>query len=309
MENKIKKTMLKLIAMLLCTALLMTGIGASAISEATPDNATPSDASIETPLDDSSEKDTDAERKEASIIGEIDDKREESVKHFMLDDRSSVAVQYAFPVHFKEADSEEWVDYDNTLEPATLTKEEAKREDSRSIEASIRDMKQAKTSDNTVRLANETKEDGMISFSRNGYDVSWGYEGAEKKNLEIKENNEKLTGNDRFTTLTKVTSEAWYYDVYENVDLQTIINPTGIKENFVLKNEKAQNEFIINYDVSNLKAHQANEKTIELVNSEKEVIYTISAPYMEDAKGETRTDLKLEIVEQNANRLKCKVVK
>ena len=40
--------------------------------------------------------------------------REESVKHFRLEDGSYVAAQYSHPVHIKDADGE-WQDIDNTL--------------------------------------------------------------------------------------------------------------------------------------------------------------------------------------------------
>ncbi len=51
--------------------------------------------------------------KNAKILFEEEELREENVKHFRLDNGSYIAVQYGSPVHYEE--DGEWVDYDNTL--------------------------------------------------------------------------------------------------------------------------------------------------------------------------------------------------
>lgn len=48
------------------------------------------------------------------IIGEIEDRREEAVKHFRMSDGSFTMVQYSEPVHFQDA-SGLWQNIDNTL--------------------------------------------------------------------------------------------------------------------------------------------------------------------------------------------------
>ena len=50
---------------------------------------------------------------DAKILFEEEELREETVKHFRLDDGSYIAVQYGTPVHYE--DNGQWVDYDNTL--------------------------------------------------------------------------------------------------------------------------------------------------------------------------------------------------
>ena len=52
---------------------------------------------------------------EATVIGEVEGKREEDVKHFLNSDGSFTAVKYAEPVHYRQTDEAEWVDIDNTL--------------------------------------------------------------------------------------------------------------------------------------------------------------------------------------------------
>lgn len=50
----------------------------------------------------------------ACVIGEMDELREEAVKHFRMSDGSFLAVQYDGPVHYQDTDGE-WQDIDNTL--------------------------------------------------------------------------------------------------------------------------------------------------------------------------------------------------
>ena len=51
---------------------------------------------------------------EIYVIGEVEEKREESIKHFRMSDGSFVAAQYAEPIHFQDTDGV-WHDIDNTL--------------------------------------------------------------------------------------------------------------------------------------------------------------------------------------------------
>ena len=64
--------------------------------------------------------------------------------------------------------------------------------------------------------------------------------------------NEKLEGNQKFTTLQNLSSEVNYNNIYDNIDLQCFISSTGVKENIILENAKANNEFQIQYDIQDL---------------------------------------------------------
>lgn len=51
---------------------------------------------------------------EVSVLGEVENLREEDTKHFRLSDGSFVAVSYGMPVHFQNGNGE-WMDIDNHL--------------------------------------------------------------------------------------------------------------------------------------------------------------------------------------------------
>ena len=233
---------------------------------------------------------------ESKIVKELTGERTENSKEFLLEDGTKMIAQYNEPVHYKDSKGK-WVEYNNTLsEDKTASPDEA--DDSSYTN---------KSSDISVNLSNKAKSKNMISLQSNGYKISWGYDNAGKSKADVKKNNEKTSGNDKFTTLKNITTETLYKDVFSDVDLQYFVTTTGIKENIILKSSKAQNEFTLNYKISNLTAKQKDDKTITLSNKDGKGIYTISAPYMYDANGSSSTQMKIEIVKQKGSNLQVKL--
>lgn len=233
---------------------------------------------------------------ESKIVKELTDERTENSKEFLLEDGTKMIAQYNEPVHYKDSKGK-WVEYNNTLsEDKTSSPDEAG-------DSSYTN----KSSDISVNLSNKAKSKNMISLQSNGYKISWGYDNAGKSKADVKKNNEKTSGNDKFTTLKNITTETLYKDVFSDVDLQYFVTTTGIKENIILKSSKAQNEFTLNYKIPNLTAKQKDDKTITLSDKDGKEIYTISAPYMYDAKGSTSTQMKIEIVKQKGSNLQVKL--
>ena len=233
---------------------------------------------------------------ESKIVKELTGERTENSKEFLLEDGTKMIAQYNEPVHYKDSKGK-WVEYNNTLsEDKTASPDEAG-------DSSYTN----KSSDISVNLSNKAKSKNMISLQSNGYKISWGYDNAGKSKADVKKNNEKTSGNDKFTTLKNITTETLYKDVFNDVDLQYFVTTTGIKENIILKSSKAQNEFTLNYKIPNLTAKQKDDKTITLSNKDGKEIYTISAPYMYDANGSSSTQMKIEIVKQKGSNLQVKL--
>lgn len=233
---------------------------------------------------------------ESKIVKELTDERTENSKEFLLEDGTKMIAQYNEPVHYKDSKGK-WVEYNNTLsEDKTASPDEAG-------DSSYTN----KSSDISVNLSNKAKSKNMISLQSDSYKISWGYDNAGKSKADVKKNNEKTSGNDKFTTLKNITTETLYKDVFSDVDLQYFVTTTGIKENIILKSSKAQNEFTLNYKIPNLTAKQKGDKTITLSNKDGKEIYTISAPYMYDANGSSSTQMKIEIVKQKGSNLQVKL--
>ena len=233
---------------------------------------------------------------ESKIVKELTGERTENSKEFLLEDGTKMIAQYNEPVHYKDSKGK-WVEYNNTLsEDKTASPDEAGNSSYTN-----------KSSDISLNLSNKAKSKNMISLQSNGYKISWGYDNAGKSKADVKKNNEKTSGNDKFTTLKNITTETLYKDIFNDVDLQYFVTTTGIKENIILKSSKAQNEFTLNYKIPNLTAKQKDDKTITLSGKDGKEIYTISAPYMYDANGSSSTQMKIEIVKQKGSNLQVKL--
>ncbi len=232
-----------------------------------------------------------------NIVTEISDSRTENTKEFLLDDGTTMIAEYNQPVHYKN-DKGKWVEYNNTLV--------AESSASTADEASTREYTN-KNSNIDVKLSNKAKANNMIKVTSDDYSISWGYDGANKSKINIVKNDEKLNGNDKFTTLKNITTEAKYENVYKNVDLQYFVTSTGVKENIILKSFDVQNEFNLTYKIKNLTAKQTDDYTITLYNKNNREVYKIVAPYMTDAKGESSNQLKLELVSQKGGNLQVRL--
>ena len=232
-----------------------------------------------------------------NIITEISDSRTENTKEFLLDDGTTMIAEYNQPVHYKN-DKGKWVEYNNTLvaESSASTADEASDGEYTNKNSNI-----------DIKLSNKAKSNNMIKVTSDDYSISWGYDGANKSKINIVKNDEKLTGNDKFTTLKNITTEAKYENLYKNVDLQYFVTSTGVKENIILKSSDVQNEFNLTYKIKNLTAKQTDDYTITLYNKNNREVYKIVAPYMTDAKGESSNQLKLELVSQKGGNLQVRL--
>ena len=231
----------------------------------------------------------------ANIVSELKERRDECTKHFRMDDGTIMAVSYDCPVHYKN-DKGKWVEYDNSL----IAKGEATPDEIAPVPFTN------KKSNIDIVLAPDTKTDDLVSISSKNGSISWKYKETNKSSVKIKNSNKKHKGNEKFTSIDKLTSKANYKSIYKNIDLNCIVSTTGVKENIILENADAQNEFEINYNIKGLKAKQIDKQTIKLYKGKKEV-YSISAPCMYDAEGNTSSDLSFKIISNKSNVLKVKL--
>ena len=237
------------------------------------------------------------EYKTGNILSEIKDERDEYSKQFRLDDGTTMAVSYKEPIHYKNA-AGEWVDYDNSLKNETVNSASPDE---------VTEEYTNKKSDFKVNYSKKSKENSMVKIKDDNQKISWGYKDTNKVKSTIVNNDEELTGNDKFTTLKNLTSEITYENIYDDVDVQYFTTTTGVKENIILKNKNARSDFYIQYKFNNLTAKSVDDKTVELLNSKGDAVYKIEAPFMFDNDGNKSTALTLSITEQKKNKLTLKV--
>lgn len=229
------------------------------------------------------------------IVTELKERRDEYTKHFRMDDGTIMALTYDIPVHYKNKKGE-WIDYDNTL----ISESTASPDEASQISYSNKKSKL------DVNLASEADKDNLISISSSKGNLSWEYVDAKKSNIKIDKTKKKLTGNDRFTSIDNLSSKASYISIYDKVNLDCIVSTVGVKENIILQDKSAQNEFNIEYNIKGFTAKQTDKQTIKLYK-DKKAIYTISAPCMYDANKKTNTNLALKITNNKDDKLSIKL--
>lgn len=296
--KKTKKTAFQLIAMLLCVCTILSVIPMQAFAE---------DLSANDILTESAEGETAAEEAEstdgagsenelentepasAQILAEDTDKREESVKHFRMSDGTIQAAQYAVPVHFEQ--NGVWTDYDNTL-----TEVDADEEENDGKILKNKDLTN-QAADYSVRLSKKTNGHKFVRLEKDGYKISWYYLNANKSTAQVAETEEDGDP----TTLEKLSSAVVYENVYKATDFEYILNSEGAKENLLLQSAKAPTEFTAEYKAGGLTPVAVDTQTVELRASDGTVVYTLSAPYMEDANGEVSNGVMFSITSEKNN--------
>lgn len=273
MKNDMRKgskiLAVSLSVLIAASVLPMQAFAVDSISEAPP--------AVETEIEEK------AETQETQVLSEDTSRREENVKHFRLSDGTIQAAQYGMPVHFQK--DGQWVDYDNTL-----TEVDAEEEENRGKIIKNKDLVNT-LADYTVRLSKKTNGKKFVRIDKDGYKLSWYYLDAKKSTAEVTE----LTDDGDMTTLEKLSSRVVYEDVYKDIDFEYLVTPEGLKENIILKDIGAQSVFTAEYKANGLTPVLIDNKNIELRSPDGTAIYTISAPYMTDANGETSTDVTLSI--------------
>ena len=209
-----------------------------------------------------------------NIVSEDSEQRTENSKTFLLDDGTKMFVDYGEPVHYKNSKNE-WVDYDNTL---------------------------VNSDDNSTYSNKES--DSLVSVENDKHEISWNYDDANKSNIVVQ--NGKTNGDKNDTTLDNITSNAEYKNIYNNVDLQCNVTTKGVKENIVLNNPNAKNEYVISYNIGKLTPKLKDDNTIDLYNG-KNIVYTISAPYMVDANQKYSENISLEILNHKDDTMQVKL--
>ena len=221
-----------------------------------------------------------------NIVSEDSEQRTENSKTFLLDDGTKMFVDYGEPVHYKNSKNE-WVDYDNTL-----------------VKSDDNSTYSNKESDVNVSLSKNTSSDSLVSVENDKHEISWNYDDANKSNIVVQ--NGKTNDDKNDTTLDNITSNAEYKNIYNNVDLQCNVTTKGVKENIVLNSPNVNNEYVISYNIGKLIPKLKDDNTIDLYNG-KNVVYTISAPYMVDANQKYSENISLEILNHKDDTMQVKL--
>ena len=201
-------------------------------------------------------------------VFEVEELRDENVKHFRLDDGSYIAAQYDKAVHYLDENGE-WQDIDNTL-----------AESNSDITTNNARIKFAKKI-----TGNET----IFTLHENNHKITMSLNGAIKKTTGIIINNSSEgDGSElqKMLNLNKLSAKVIYENILDGVDLEYVIESYDIKENIIVKKKSDSYTYSFTMKLNNLTAILDEKGQIIISDdSNGEVEYIIPAPTAWDANG------------------------
>jgi RHS repeat-associated protein len=186
---------------------------------------------------------------------ELIDLRTENAKIYQNEDGTRSAKVYNAPIHYKDQNGK-YQDIDNSVGPDTDPVEQG----------SFR--YQNKANSFKAFFAENTQANNLYKVKKDNYWMSMNPVNANKVSA--------TTSGDTVT----------YKGVYDQVDLQYIINSSGVKENLVINNHTDQNTFSFKILSNNLQPKLEANNSLGLYDSQTgQAVFAIPTPFAEDANG------------------------
>ncbi|MBQ8389007.1 MAG: hypothetical protein IJX46_08790, partial [Clostridia bacterium] len=291
------KRSLRVLSLILATVMALLSIPFTAVAEDSTVINQNADVTEEVNLNDPDEF--------IPAVYEVEDLREESVKHFSMPDGTYQAVSYSGAVHRKNADGT-WRDIDNRLNAVTKN-----------------------------GFASYTTEDGRISFVQNtqsvdggsmlytltegNYMIAMGIMGTSPSGNIMADDNVIFVSSGEVTNhapkpeilvtdsaedqLSKLrdidnTTEILYEDILNDTDIEYVLSGNDVKENIIVKAKRDSYTYTFQMLVKGLEATANADGSITLSDEKSgEAVYYIPAPYMYDASGEISYDVSYTLTE------------
>ena len=195
--------------------------------------------------------------------------REESVKHFHLEDGTYLAAQYNYPVHTLDSYGE-WQDIDNALS-------ESGSEFSNS-NARIKFAKKINGSSELFAL-----HDGNTKLTLTLIDAKKGVVGEVTNSSDTEADTELQ----KMMNLEKLSASVIYRDILDGVDLEYVAYSMNVKENIIVKEKKDSYTYSFEFKLNGLIPTLTESGDVEIrEDGEDEIKYLIPAPVVFDANGE-----------------------
>ena len=201
---------------------------------------------------------------------EVEGLREESVKHFRLEDGTYVAAQYNYPVHYVDENGK-MQDIDNKLSE---------------VPGGMFASKNSRIKFAKKITGNET----LFTLHDKGTKITLSLIGAIKgvsgtvTNLDDADEPTKLQ---KMMNLERLSSSIIYKDILDGVDLEYIAQSQNIKENIIVKERGESYSYSFELKLNGLEAELSENGDIKVINKNtQEIQYTIPAPVVFDSQNE-----------------------
>ena len=265
-----------LVAGLLVMALLCSSVPlVSAAEQPAVQQATTAQPSTQQPASDAADK-------QAVILSELTEKREENVKQFLMSDGTFLAATYATPVHYEENGA--WQDVDNRLVDA--------------VDENGQSVLENQAGGFQSRFAKKAKGKKLVSLTQKGHKIEWALQKAKRVSAEAAPSGAPQADENR-AALKNLYGTVRYPDILTATDLQYTVTPTGIKEDIILKNSRAPGSFSFDYELKKVGYRANADGAIEFFREDdpQDILFALDAPYMYDAGGAYSEEIEITVTE------------
>ncbi len=239
------------ISMILIVSLIVTILPYSAHAEETANTA----------ADLNSNTDTYKKNNEIpAITGEITEKRESNVKHFMKDDHSYEAVIYEEPVHYFE--DGQWKDVDNSLtdgmDPSVIA------DNGKSVPGSGPNIIKNKANDYEVRFAKSAGVNKLVQLHKGNYELSWSIEEAGNINPDV-------SVPDKESLRTEITD-----------DIEDFVRSSEQYASFSGTEKQRASEILVNNEMKKIAEKSSSEVFYSGILPETDLRYRVSSGVLKE---------------------------
>lgn len=230
----------------------------------------------------------------AAVVSEDVSSRGRYEKHFLMSDGTYQAVSYNEPVH-KLVDGE-WEEIDNSL---SLQLDEKGTARYATVDGEV-DVSFAQSFQN--KLVTMKDEDCSISWGIQPVSTSTSVMETQTSLLPNAEIVPVSASNDTETqklSATKAVSKIKYSNALkQGVDVEYIVLPSQVKENIILQSPTNITSYVITVQTEGLVALLKSDRTVEFLNKEQEVVFTMWAPYMYDSASALSEQISVRLVDK-----------
>ena len=226
-------------------------------------------------LDNPAESD-DAEK--AEILYEVTDKRDKHTKVYKRADGTYTALVSQTPLHFMKDGV--WTDIDNSLvlENGVLTNA---------------------YNPFNVTLPERITSNSQITLESNGEEISFAVKDIVASDSKVDDVETEIA--EEFEgAVANTKSGVTYEDVADDTDIQYVVLPNAIKENIIVSDaESVKSSYSFDIDIGDLSYRLNADNSIEIIDSDNNVKFTIPAPVMTDSKFAFSYDIGVSITDNN----------
>ena len=226
-----------------------------------------------------------------AVLYEDESRMDEHARHYVMNNGTAKSVFNAESVSYFDEDVKKWKPIDNSL------KENA-------------DAYESKNGNMRTKIYKENKGK-KVEIAKSDKQLSWEYLGKQVETVSVANENVETfsasvlkVNNDLAGESANINSSAVYENIEKDTDLEYCLLGNNLKENIIVREKSADYRYLFALKTEGLKIRLSEDnESLELYTErtnddgtvEQKVEFTIPAPFMYDANGESSDDVYYEL--------------